>query len=175
MVEDRRPLRFSLGMDKGRSKRAPLLRRASLKPAGCGTRHVPQSLDKALGPHCNEFSYRFSRRGQQLEMFDATLKNLTRGKALPYSKTHFASIGLGLRLLLAFTEVRGTGLALSSLPRSASNFSLLAFIWLSFAWFCGITKHIDHSAVGALDFPSISSRSSHHAKPLLAAQADRVN
>ncbi|HKN76701.1 MAG TPA: IS1595 family transposase [Candidatus Acidoferrum sp.] len=41
---------------------------------------------KHLGRYCNEFSYRFNRRGAQLEMFDATLKNLTRGEALPYSK-----------------------------------------------------------------------------------------
>jgi len=41
---------------------------------------------KHLGRYCNEFSYRFNRRGEQLQMFDATLKNLTRGNALPYSK-----------------------------------------------------------------------------------------
>ena len=41
---------------------------------------------KHLGRYCNEFSYRFNRRGMQLQMFDSTLKNLTRGKALPYSK-----------------------------------------------------------------------------------------
>jgi len=41
---------------------------------------------KHLGPYCNEFSYRFNRRGEQLAMFDATLKNLTRGKVLPYKK-----------------------------------------------------------------------------------------
>jgi hypothetical protein len=41
---------------------------------------------KHLGRYCNEFSYRFNRRGEQLGMFDATLKNLTRGQALPYSK-----------------------------------------------------------------------------------------
>jgi len=41
---------------------------------------------KHLGRYCNEFSYRFNRRGAQLEMFDAALKNLTRGEALPYSK-----------------------------------------------------------------------------------------
>jgi transposase-like protein len=40
---------------------------------------------KHLGRYCNEFSYRFNRRGEQLQMFDATLKNLTRGKVLPYS------------------------------------------------------------------------------------------
>jgi transposase-like protein len=39
---------------------------------------------KHLGRYCNEFSYRFNRRGEQLGMFDATLKNLTRGQALPY-------------------------------------------------------------------------------------------
>jgi transposase-like protein len=41
---------------------------------------------KHLGRYCNEFSYRFSRREEQAQMFDATLKNLTRGEALPYSK-----------------------------------------------------------------------------------------
>jgi transposase-like protein len=41
---------------------------------------------KHLGRYCNEFSYRFNRRGEQLAMFDATLKSLTRGKVLPYSK-----------------------------------------------------------------------------------------
>ncbi len=41
---------------------------------------------KHLGRYCNEFSYRFNRRGEQLAMFDATLKNLTRGEVLPYKK-----------------------------------------------------------------------------------------
>ena len=41
---------------------------------------------KHLGRYCNEFSYRFNRRGEQLKMFDGTLKNLVRGKALPYAK-----------------------------------------------------------------------------------------
>jgi transposase-like protein len=41
---------------------------------------------KHLGRYCNEFSYRFNRRGEQLAMFDVTLKNLTRGNALPYKK-----------------------------------------------------------------------------------------
>jgi transposase-like protein len=39
---------------------------------------------KHLGRYCNEFSYRFNRRGEQLAMFDETLKHITRGKALPY-------------------------------------------------------------------------------------------
>ena len=39
---------------------------------------------KHLGRYCNEFSYRFNRRGEQLQMFDGTLKNLVRGEALPY-------------------------------------------------------------------------------------------
>jgi len=39
---------------------------------------------KHLGRYCNEFSYRFNRRGEQLAMFDATLKNLTRNSALRY-------------------------------------------------------------------------------------------
>ena len=41
---------------------------------------------KHLGRYCDEFSYRFNRREEQLQMFDATLKNLTRGNALPYKK-----------------------------------------------------------------------------------------
>ncbi|HLZ11757.1 MAG TPA: IS1595 family transposase [Candidatus Acidoferrum sp.] len=41
---------------------------------------------KHLGRYCNEFSYRFNRRGEQLSMFDVTLKNIARGKALPYTK-----------------------------------------------------------------------------------------
>ena len=41
---------------------------------------------KHLGGYCNEFSYRFNRRGMQLEMFRETLKHLTRGKALSYAK-----------------------------------------------------------------------------------------
>jgi transposase-like protein len=41
---------------------------------------------KHLGRYCNEFSYRFNRRGEQLQMFDATLKGLTRGRALPYAE-----------------------------------------------------------------------------------------
>jgi len=41
---------------------------------------------KHLGRYCNEFSYRFDRRGEQAQMFDETLRNLTRGEALPYAK-----------------------------------------------------------------------------------------
>jgi transposase-like protein len=41
---------------------------------------------KHLGRYCNEFSYRFNRRGEQLQMFDGTLKNLLRGDVLSYSK-----------------------------------------------------------------------------------------
>jgi transposase-like protein len=41
---------------------------------------------KHLGRYCNEFSYRFNRRGEQLAMFDGTLKNLVRGTALSYRK-----------------------------------------------------------------------------------------
>lgn len=41
---------------------------------------------KHLGRYCNEFSYRFNRRGEQLAMFDGTLKNLVRGEVLPYAK-----------------------------------------------------------------------------------------
>jgi len=42
------------------------------------TKHLPR--------YCNESSYRFNRRKEQLAMFDATLKNLTRGEVLPYKK-----------------------------------------------------------------------------------------
>jgi transposase-like protein len=45
---------------------------------------------KHLRRYCNEFSYRFNRRGMQAEMFDATVKELTRGKALRF-KTLIAS------------------------------------------------------------------------------------
>jgi len=45
---------------------------------------------KHLGRYCNEFSYRFNRRGMQAEMFDATVKQLTHGKALRF-KTLIAS------------------------------------------------------------------------------------
>ncbi|MGB2591666.1 MAG: IS1595 family transposase [Candidatus Acidiferrum sp.] len=41
---------------------------------------------KHLGRYCDEFSYRFNRRGAQLDMFDSTLKNLTHGEKLPYAK-----------------------------------------------------------------------------------------
>ena len=41
---------------------------------------------KHLGRYCNEFSYRFNRRGEQLAMFDGTLKNLVRGEVLSYKK-----------------------------------------------------------------------------------------
>jgi len=41
---------------------------------------------KHLGRYCNEFSYRFNRRGQQLEMFGMTVKNLVRGEKLSYAK-----------------------------------------------------------------------------------------
>jgi transposase-like protein len=41
---------------------------------------------KHLGRYCNEFSYRFNRRGIQLQMFDGTLKNLVCGKSLTYQR-----------------------------------------------------------------------------------------
>ena len=41
---------------------------------------------KHLGRYCDEFSYRFNRREEQLQVFDGTLKNLVRGEAVPYSK-----------------------------------------------------------------------------------------
>lgn len=39
---------------------------------------------KHLGRYCNEFSYRFNRRGQQERMFEETLKRLVNGKPLPF-------------------------------------------------------------------------------------------
>lgn len=47
---------------------------------------------KHLGRYCNEFSYRFNRRGEQLQMFDATLKSILNEKALPFKKLT-ASLG----------------------------------------------------------------------------------
>jgi hypothetical protein len=41
---------------------------------------------KHLGRYCNEFSYRFNRRNEQLQMFNSTVKNLVRGEVLPYKK-----------------------------------------------------------------------------------------
>lgn len=45
---------------------------------------------KHLARYCNEFSYRFNRRDQQLQMFNATLKELLKAKPLHY-KTLTAS------------------------------------------------------------------------------------
>jgi len=39
---------------------------------------------KHLGRYCEEFSYRFNRRGEQSELFDSTLKGLVNGKALRF-------------------------------------------------------------------------------------------
>jgi transposase-like protein len=41
---------------------------------------------KHLARYCNEFSYRFNRRDEQLAMFGETLKNLLHGEALPYKR-----------------------------------------------------------------------------------------
>jgi transposase-like protein len=41
---------------------------------------------KHLGRYCNEFAYRFDRRGMQERMFDETLKRLVNGKPLPFKK-----------------------------------------------------------------------------------------
>jgi transposase-like protein len=41
---------------------------------------------KHLQRYCNEFSYRFNRRDMQLEMFDETLRHLSKGQTLPYKK-----------------------------------------------------------------------------------------
>lgn len=48
-----------------------------LKRGLSGTYHKVSM--KHLGRYCNEFSYRFNRRSEQLGIFDTTLKNLTRG------------------------------------------------------------------------------------------------
>jgi transposase-like protein len=55
-----------------------------LKRGIIGSFHKVSS--KHLGRYCNEFSYRFNRRGEQLAMFDETLKHITRGKVLSYKK-----------------------------------------------------------------------------------------
>jgi transposase-like protein len=41
---------------------------------------------KHLPRYCDEFSYRFNRRGMQKQMFDETLKRLVYGKPLPFKK-----------------------------------------------------------------------------------------
>ena len=41
---------------------------------------------KHLGRYCNEFSYRFNRREEQLQMFGMTVKNLVHCEVLSYKK-----------------------------------------------------------------------------------------
>ncbi len=41
---------------------------------------------KHLARYCNEFSYRFNRREEQLQMFGMTVKNLVNGEVLSYKK-----------------------------------------------------------------------------------------
>jgi transposase-like protein len=41
---------------------------------------------KHLGRYCNEFSYRFNRRGSQPQMFGETVKGLLKGNPLPLKK-----------------------------------------------------------------------------------------
>jgi transposase-like protein len=41
---------------------------------------------KHLGRYCNEFSYRFNRRNEQLAMFDTTVRNLSKGTILSYKR-----------------------------------------------------------------------------------------
>lgn len=53
-----------------------------LKRGIYGTYH--QVSIKHLGRYCNEFSYRFNRRKEQIQIFDQAMKGLARGKALPY-------------------------------------------------------------------------------------------
>jgi hypothetical protein len=49
-----------------------------------GTFH--QVSKKHLARYCDEFSYRFNRRGNQEQLFADTTKNLLYGKTLPYQK-----------------------------------------------------------------------------------------
>ena len=53
-----------------------------LKRGIYGTFH--QVSEKHFGRYCEEFSYRFNRRGEQAHMFNMTLKGLLREKALPF-------------------------------------------------------------------------------------------
>jgi len=55
-----------------------------LKRGVYGTFH--QVSIKHLGRYCNEFSYRFNRRGNQPGMFDETIKGLLNGNPLPLKK-----------------------------------------------------------------------------------------
>lgn len=87
----------------------------------------------AGNPACrNEFSYRISWRGDLLQLLDASVKNLAKreekGSALQGAHCFGERTGLGLRLLVAFTEVRGTGFAATTFLRSALNFGLSTFI-----------------------------------------------
>lgn len=41
---------------------------------------------KHLGRYCDEFSYRFNRRGEQAQMFGQTVKGMLREKQIPYKK-----------------------------------------------------------------------------------------
>jgi hypothetical protein len=41
---------------------------------------------KHLGRYCNEFSHRFNRREEQLQMFGMTVRNLVRREVLSYKK-----------------------------------------------------------------------------------------
>jgi transposase-like protein len=50
---------------------------------------------KHLGRYCNEFSYRFNRRDQQKEMFDATIKGLLKAKPLPYKQLIASEVSEG--------------------------------------------------------------------------------
>jgi hypothetical protein len=51
-----------------------------------GDEGAGRTRQKHIGRYCNEFSYRFNRRGEQLAMFDETLKHLARGEKLSYAK-----------------------------------------------------------------------------------------
>ncbi len=55
-----------------------------LKRGVYGTFH--RASIKHLGRYFHEFAYRCNRRGEQLQMFDATLKSILNEKALPFKK-----------------------------------------------------------------------------------------
>ena len=52
---------------RARHQKRPPVQRGDLPQTGDGA-------ESHLGGYCNEFSYRFNRREEQLQMFDATLK-----------------------------------------------------------------------------------------------------
>jgi transposase-like protein len=55
-----------------------------LKRGLYGTHH--QVSEKHLSRYCAEYSWRFNRRAEQLQMFGEAIKNIAKGEALPYKK-----------------------------------------------------------------------------------------